>query len=847
MLPHSEGANQISCSLFIEVHARLAAMERPPGHLFIGENIDPDSGDRTGEPVLLDSADFTTHGVIVGMTGSGKTGLGVVLLEEALQAGIPVLAIDPKGDLGNLCLTFPDLSADAFEPWMDQGTARVQGTSTADLAASTAELWSKGLASWGLDGADVSKLADMADPVIYTPGSDAGVPVDVLGRLTAPATDDPSARQDEVDATVAGLLGLVGVDSDPLSGREHILLANLITRAWDQGQDLDLPTLLGQLIDPPIRKLGVLDLDSFFPAKDRQALVMKLNGLLASPSFATWAEGAPLDIERMLWKPDGSARAAVVSLSHLEETERHFAITLVLSKLISWMRTQAGTGELRVLVYIDEVMGLAPPNGNPPPKKPILTLLKQARAFGVGLVLSTQNPVDLDYKAISNAGTWLIGRLQTEQDKNRLVDGLKGADGGVDIGEVNQRISGLGKRQFLLRTTRSSALPLLTTRWAMSYLAGPLTRDQITRLMGHKLAAELGPVAGSTAASAASSSASSVPASDRAATAAAQAAAAAPPAIPALADDESTVHPPVPDSLRVRYVAGGAPWLLDLDAEPGGDRLRPALAVRVGLLFDERAANLHHDDEWEAIVPITAEGYDVDSAIAVDFDDRDFSSEAPDSPVYILPASDVTAGALRKLPTAIKTRLVAEQTLTLLRNRELKLWSRPGESADAFALRCRDAADEGADAAAAKLRDKVERKRDSLEAALAKAEDRVAELETQAAGRKQQQVVDIGSSILGGLLGGRSRTRGLATAARRYSSNRRQQASVEARLESAQNRAAEKIEDLDELEAELQDAVIEIDDEWSGKADAVEEVEVPLEKTDIRVDDPLLVWLPVRR
>ncbi|MEM9650968.1 MAG: helicase HerA-like domain-containing protein [Actinomycetota bacterium] len=811
-------------------------MERPPGHLFVGEEIEPGSGDRTGKPVLLDSADFTTHGVIVGMTGSGKTGLGVVLLEEALNAGIPVLAIDPKGDLGNLCLTFPDLAPADFEPWMDEGTARVEGKTTAEMAGDTAAMWKGGLESWGLGSADIAALRTAANPVIYTPGSNAGVPLDVLGRLSAPATDDPSARQDEVDSTVSGLLGLVGVDSDPLSGREHILLANLITRAWDEGTDLDMPTLLGQVLEPPMRKLGVLDLDTFFPAKDRQALVMKLNGLLASPSFAAWAEGAPLDMEKLLWDNSGAARAAIMSLGHLDETERQFAVTLVLSKLISWMRTQSGTGELRVLVYLDEVMGLAPPNGNPPPKKPILTLLKQARAFGVGLVLSTQNPVDLDYKAISNAGTWMIGRLQTEQDKNRLIDGLKSADGAVDINTVTETISGLGKRQFLLRTTRSSVMPLLTTRWAMSYLAGPMTREQISTLMAPKVAALTGGAGAGTA--------TTGQAAGGAATASAPPAA---PEGPTLADDESAVPPSVPDSLPIRYASPSSPWLTELDATPGGTRLRPALAARVNLLFDETKADLRHSEEWEAIIPLTGDAIDVDGAIQVDFDDRDFSTDAPANPIYVLPDFDIKASAVRSAGAALKNKLVGDETFTLIRNADLKLWSRPGESEGEFLRRCEDAAEDGADEELEKIRAKLEKKRDSVMAALAKAEDRVAELETQAQGRKQQQLIDIGTSVLGGLLGGRSRTRGLAAAARRMSSGSRQKASTEARLESARNRAAEKIEDLEELEHDLQDAVIEINDEWSEKAGATEAVEIPLEKSDISVEDLMLVWLPVER
>lgn len=815
-------------------------MERKPGELFLGEQISADSGERTGEQVLLDSADFTTHGVIVGMTGSGKTGLGVVLIEEALLSGIPVLAIDPKGDLGNLCLTFPDLAAADFEPWIDKGAARVQQTSLIELATSTAELWRKGLASWELGGTDVQALAEAATPVIYTPGSTNGVPLDVLGRLSVPTTDDVGARQDEIDSTVSGLLALIGIESDPLSGREHILLANLIARSWEAGADLDLPTLLGQILDPPIRKLGVLDLDTFFPADDRQALVLRLNGLLASPSFARWAEGAPLDISRMLWSSEGKARAAVLSLGHLAEAERQFAVTLVLGKLISWMRTQSGTGELRVLVYIDEVMGFAPPVGNPATKKPILTLLKQARAFGVGVVLSTQNPVDLDYKAISNAGTWLIGRLQTEQDKRRLMDGLRSADGATDINEVEATISSLGKRQFLLRTTRSTELRLLITRWAMSYLAGPMTGDQIADLMADERAAltdDRDDPTGSESTGAAVADGSQPAGTDGTSSRRST----------ELADDESTVAPEFPDSLTIRYAASAAPWLGAVGAEAGAGRLIPALAARVELLFDEAKAKLRHTEEWEAIIPIGDNGIDVDGAIAVDLDDRDFTSNAPAEPVYVLPTVDVKASGLRSAKAALKTRLYSELTYTLHRNAELKLWSRPGESLDDFTARCEAAADDGADADANKIRQKLERKHTSIETALAKAEDRVHELEVQVDGRKQQQLVDIGSSLLGSLLGGRGRARKMAGAARRVASGRRQTSATAARLESARRRVGDKIDELEDLELDLADALIEIDDEWSAKATDIEATEIPLEKTDISVEDFTLVWLPVAR
>jgi hypothetical protein len=451
--------------------------------LFLGGTVDPATHERTGDDVRIGTDTFTTHGVIVGMTGSGKTGLGVVLIEEVLRAGLPALLIDPKGDLTNLCLTFPELRPTDFRPWIDDAQATAAGVSPDEFATQQAELWTTGLAGWGLGPGDVAALRAATDFTIYTPGSQSGLPINIVGSLQVPAgAGDPEVVGDEIEGYVSGLLGLVGIDADPLSSREHILLSNLIAHEWHDGRALDLPTLVGMVARPPIRKLGVFELDQFFPPDDRMALAMKLNGLLASPSFAAWGMGSALDIESLLYAADGTARCAIVTTAHLSDEERQFVTSLILSKLVTWMRRQSGTTDLRALLYIDEVAGYLPPTANPPTKKPIMLLMKQARAFGVGVVLTTQNPVDVDYKALSNAGTWMIGRLQTDRDKQRLLDGMSSASGGVDISAVGDTISGLGKREFVLRRAGRDHPEVFTTRWAMSYLRGPLTREQIAVL-----------------------------------------------------------------------------------------------------------------------------------------------------------------------------------------------------------------------------------------------------------------------------------------------------------------------------------------------------------------------------
>ena len=440
--------------------------------------------------LLYDSKDLVTHAVCVGMTGSGKTGLCLAMLEEAAIDGIPAILIDPKGDLGNLLLTFPDLQAHDFLPWVNEDDARKKGLSSADYAAQQAELWKKGLAAWGQDGERIQRLKDAADFAIYTPGSHAGLPVSILKSFGAPAQDvldDAELLQERVSTTATSLLGLLGLEADPINSREHILLSTILGMAWKQSHDLDLALLIQQIQHPPVSKVGVLDLDSFFPSKERFAFAMKLNNLLAAPGFATWLEGEALDIDQILHTSNGKPRIAIFSIAHLNDAERMFFVTLLLTQMVGWMRSQSGTTSLRALLYMDEIFGYFPPVSNPPSKLPLLTLLKQARAFGVGVVLATQNPVDLDYKGLANTGTWFIGRLQTERDKARVLEGLEGASTSAgqkfDRRRMEQTLAGLGTRIFLMNNVHEDEPVVFETRWCLSYLRGPLTRAQIKILM----------------------------------------------------------------------------------------------------------------------------------------------------------------------------------------------------------------------------------------------------------------------------------------------------------------------------------------------------------------------------
>ena len=791
----------------------------PAGHFYLGSTVDDD------ERVHLEASDLTTHGVIVGMTGSGKTGLSMIMLEEALLQGVPTIIIDPKGDMGNLLLSFPDLAATDFEPWVNAADADRAGLSVAAHAAATAEMWKDGLARSGIGPERIAALRSKADFTIYTPGSNAGVALDVIGDLSAPLGADSETMQDEIEGLVSSLLGLVGIDADPLSSREHILLSNLLHNAWSNDQSLDLGTLLGQIQNPPMRKLGVLDLDTFYPAKDRTALVMKLNGLLASPAFASWSDGEPLDIDAMLG--DGP-KASIISIAHLSDEERQFIVTLVLSKIVTWMRKQSGTPELRALVYMDEVFGYVPPTAQPPSKKPILTILKQARAFGVGLVLATQNPVDVDYKALSNAGTWMVGRLQTERDKDRLLEGMTAAGGSTSRSDLSSIISGLDKRQFLLHQVGADAPVSFGTRWAMSYLPGPLTRTQIGTLMQERktdLQASPG----------AAVSRDSRPEPE-----------AVPSAAPTLADNESVMAPDIADGVSVRYVSPSAPWLSQVGGDPRGTRLQAGVAARVALLFDDTKADLRHEVEWEAVITPIADEIDPDNAIEVDYDDRDLVADVEEGSIYVLPEAKIhTKTLFNTAKTRLKDRLYRSESLVLFHNPELKAFSRVGEDETAFSQRCSAIADELADKDVAKLRDSLETKMDRVRVAIDKAEDRVRELEHDADARSKDQVFDIATSVLGSVLGGRRSTRSILGGARRASSRQRTKSNSQERLRTAENRMAEKIDELEDLETELTDSLYEIQADWEERSKEIEVLEVPLEKTDIAIDDFSLIWIPI--
>lgn len=776
------------------------------GQLYIGR----ESG--TDEPVLLKASALTTHGVIFGMTGSGKTGLGVNMLEESLLSGIPTLILDPKGDMGNIMLNFPDSTPEELAPWMDEAKAKRKGVSVADLAAKEAAERKEDLAADEITPERIAKLRDNTEFKIYTPGSSVGIPMNVLGSLKAPDLDwqdNAEIIRDEIEGLVSSILVLAGIQSDPVSGPEHILISMIIETWWRQGKDLDLATLVGQIPAPPFRKLGVFELDVFFPEKQRMKLALQLNSLLASPSMASWLEGEPLDIENLIGAGDKTP-CAIIYMAHLNEKERQFVVTLLLSKVVTWMRSRPGTSELGALIYMDEAFGYAPPSAEPPSKKPILTILKQARAFGVGLVLVTQNPVDLDYKAMSNAGTWIVGRLQTENDKRRILEGISGG-----MPDLDTRISTLEKRQFVLHLAKKSKQTILGRRHSMCYRFGPFTRAQVAELMEpYKVDAPDSP--------------------------------ATPPPVPAAAIETREIVPsPAPAvaaGTETAYLDTATPWATSLGADPTSTCLAPAAAITVQLLYDDTPAKLRHTETYEAVIFPLDGVINIEDVFSVDHDERDFKTEPPAGVTYRTGDIKLKNKTFwTSLKSDIKSYLVANQSIEIWKCAELKLYSRVGESEDVFRARCREAADQAADLAVSKLRDRYAKRIDRLRDQISSADARVQQLEIDASSRTQSEVMSGVGDLLGALLKGRVGSSTLNKAASRRAASKKAQA----RLKTARDKASAKQRDLLELEQELQGELIDIEKEYDAMADCVETLEIGLEKSDIRVAEAKLLWVPV--
>ncbi len=768
------------------------------GVFYLGRSYDLAKRASSDVPVLYDSRDLVTHAVCVGMTGSGKTGLCLALLEEAALDGIPAILVDPKGDLGNLLLTFPELRGEDFQPWINAEEAQRKGLDVSAYAVEQAEAWRQGLAAWGEKPERIRALRDKVDMVIYTPGSSSGFPVNVLASFEAPDTDDLEARAERAQTTASSLLGLLKLDTDPLKSREYILLSALISYEWENGRALDLPTLIERIQNPPFSKVGVLDLETFYPAKDRFAFVMAINNLLAAPSFATWRQGDPLDAGKFLYTAEGKPRLAIFSIAHLGDEERMFFVSLLLNEVVSWTRAQSGTTSLRAIVYMDEIFGYLPPTANPPSKLPLLTLLKQARAFGVGIVLATQNPVDLDYKALSNAGTWFIGRLQTERDKARMLDGLQGAGGGqkFDRGAMEAMLAGLGNRIFLMNNVHDDAPILFETRWVMSYLRGPLTRDQIKTLMtGRKQAPTVAPEA--------------------------------PAEIPI-----GTKRPTLPPGIKEVFFPS---------REAGPIVYLPRLIGAATLRFADPKLGIDQSRETllQAAFPDGVSGADWTEVTDVD------PTELEKTPADHAQFSSVPGAAMQvKNYTAWQKEflhgVLATQRLRIFRCPSLKAVSKPGETEAEFKASIALAARESRDAAVEMLRKKYAPKLAALQARLGRAEASVAKQKEQASHARMQTMISVGSTLLGAILGRKaisSSTVSKATTAARGVGRTIQEGSEAASAEQNAESIRQQIADMD-TEIEAESAALAATDP------KIEVVEVKPARAGVSVRLIALGWIP---
>jgi hypothetical protein len=775
------------------------------GLFYLGMRYDLAADARLGDLILYDSRDLLTHAVVLGMTGSGKTGLGITLLEEAAIDGVPVLAIDPKGDLTNLLLTFPNLAASDFAPWVDTAEAARRKMTVDAYAADTSQRWKAGLAEWDQDGSRIARLREAADVRVYTPGSRAGVPLAILGQIGQSRHEPAEDAQARIAATAAGLLGLVGISEVHSHGREQALIAAILQGRPTEG-DTDLAWLVHQIQRPSFDHVGVLDLETFYPARDRQELALRFNSVLAAPGFELWSTGEPLQAGTLLFTPEGRPRVAIISIAHLDEPQRMLVVSMVFNAVLQWMRKLTGTSSLRALVYMDEVAGYLPPVANPPSKGPILTLLKQARAYGVGITLATQNPVDLDYKALSNIGTWFLGKLQTERDKARVLDGLETVAGGLDRQTIDRMLSALRARVFLMHNVHEAAPVTFETRWTLSYLRGPMNREELQRLSPGQ-----------------SPQTTSVDATE----------------VPIATPRAAKAKPSVPAGVREYFMKGDG---------------RAAVAYRPVLYG---AARIHYTDarrgidtvrSLQAVVPFS------EGVIPVDWERADTAVEPPDSLSVLkqppraeyeaVPAPALDPKSYIDWSRDFADWILRAQPLTLFSSSTLKLVSEPAESERDFRIRCQQAEREVRDDAVETLRARFAPKVARLSEKVRKAREMAAREEQQAGQQKLQTAVSLGATMLGALMGRRSvslSTLGRATTAARGVGRSMKETQD---VERAGIRLREAEAEFAAVETELQQAIAALGEASHATAPlGVVEIKPKRGSVDIRL--VALAWQPV--
>ncbi len=780
------------------------------GQFYLGKKYNLSTNRLEEELVMYDSKDLVTHGVCVGMTGSGKTGLCISLLEEAAIDSIPSLVIDPKGDMTNLLLTFPDLSAAEFLPWINADDAARAKKSSEQYAAGQAEVWKKGLEQWGQSGQRIRKLRASADFTVYTPGSSSGTPVSILNSFVCPAAsvlEDREATADLISSAASSLLGLIGVTGDPVSSREHILISNVIQHCWRAGQDVDIAALIRMIQSPPFERVGAFLTDSFFPAKDRFDLALKLNNLLAAPGFSSWLEGEPMDVGRFLHTVEGRPRVSLFSIAHLSDTERMFFVTLLLNQVVAWMRTQPGTTSLRALIYMDEIAGYLPPVAEPPSKKPLMLLFKQARAFGVGILLATQNPVDLDYKALSNAGTWFIGRLQTAQDIDRLIQGLSvRAERSEE--DLRQLIAALGKRVFLMKNIHEDALEIFQTRWCLSYLRGPLTSAQIKSLQAGKKATAI-PAATSAEVSLKTTS-GAAPAADR------------PSLPPQIAEYFLPPRGNKPSGAQFLY----QPMLCALGEVhfPGSHTQRHAAVTKI------------HGD-------IASVNWDASQSGG--FDEAQLEKE-PAASAEFLPLATAACKPenYKAWMRDFEDFLYRTARMDLFRSTEFKLNSNPGENESDFRIRISQLAREKRDKNMESLRNKYGPKIALLEDRVRRATQRVEKEKADVRQAGIQTAISLGATLLGAFIGRRKFSTGTIGRASTTMRTGLRTAKERADIESASENLDALQQQKSDLEAEFNAELKALESSADPLSQAIETVSQRPKKADVNARFISLVWFP---